>query len=97
MRKVALLFSALPVLITGCTTLITLSEAETKNKIYSGTIRQADLKCGHGTCFDFPFLLIADTALLPVTIPWTVFNLASGDTTSNREGRNNIATLPLEK
>ncbi|WP_139379590.1 YceK/YidQ family lipoprotein [Zoogloea sp. LCSB751] len=97
MRKVVLLFSALPVFVTGCTTLITLSEAETKNKIYSGTIRQADLKCGHGTCFDFPFSLIADTALLPVTIPWTVFNLASGDATSNSEDAKMITTPPSQK
>ncbi|MBS0354792.1 MAG: YceK/YidQ family lipoprotein [Proteobacteria bacterium] len=97
MRKLVFLFSALPVFFTGCTTLITLSEPETKNKIYSGTVRQADLKCGHGTCFDFPFSLIADTALLPLTIPWTVFNLAGSDTTSNNEGANMISAPPSQK
>jgi uncharacterized protein YceK len=58
----------------GCATAGTLAEHETRNKIYSGTIRHVELKCAHGVCLDFPFSLIADTVLLPVTIPWSIAN-----------------------
>ena len=61
-------------LLAGCTTIGTLTEEQTRNKIYSGTIRQVELKCAHATCLDSPFSLSADTVLLPVTIPWTVMN-----------------------
>ncbi len=61
-------------LLAGCATIGTLTEEQTRNKIYSGTIRQVELKCAHATCLDFPFSLIADTVLLPVTIPWTVIS-----------------------
>lgn len=80
----------MPMLLMGCATAITLSEPETRNKVYSGTVRQVDLGCAHGTCLDFPFSLIADTLLLPITIPWTLVNFAdgksetSGTTTSQR-------------
>lgn len=69
------------VLLSGCTTIGTLSEDETRNKVYSGTIRQVELGCAHAVCLDFPFSLVADTLLLPITIPWTLVNLtrSSGD------------------
>ena len=63
--------------ISGCTTIITLSEPETKNKIYSGTVRQIELKCAHGTCLDFPLSFILDTVILPITIPVTIYNYAT--------------------
>jgi uncharacterized protein YceK len=63
--------------LSGCATISTLTEPETKNKIYSGTIRHFDLKCGHGTCLDFPFSFILDTVLLPFTIPVTIYNYAT--------------------
>jgi uncharacterized protein YceK len=61
--------------ISGCATIGTLSEDETKNKIYSGTIRHAELACAHAVCLDLPFSLAADTLLLPVTVPWSAVNL----------------------
>lgn len=72
LRRTALFLAVVP--LVGCTTLITLGESETRNKIYSGTTRQLALKCAHATCIDFPFSLVADTLLLPITLPWTAIN-----------------------
>ncbi len=66
-------------LLTACGTIATLGEDETRNKIYSGTLRQVELKCAHGTCLDLPFSFVADTVLLPVTIPWTILNANKED------------------
>ena len=72
------LYSALGVVgfvsLSGCSTVGTLSDAKTENKIYCGTTELIDHKCIGGACFDFPLSLIADTLLLPVTIPWTLIN-----------------------
>jgi uncharacterized protein YceK len=57
----------------------TLSESETKNKVYSGTLRHFELKCAHAVCLDFPFSLLADTLALPVTLPWSLVNLMRSD------------------
>jgi uncharacterized protein YceK len=65
--------------IQGCATIGTLTEPETKNKIFSGTIRHVDLQCAHAVCLDAPFSLIADTLVLPVTIPWSVYNFLKSD------------------
>jgi len=78
MRRQNIFLVLMPMLLMGCTTALTLSEPETRNKVYSGTVRQVDLGCAHGTCLDFPFSLVADTLLLPITIPWTLVNLADG-------------------
>src|SRR6266850_3202781 len=64
-----------PIVLPSCATIVTLSEDETKNKVYSGTLRHIDLKCGHAVCLDFPFSLVTDTLLLPLTIPWSLINL----------------------
>jgi len=72
-------------LLTGCTTIGTLGEDETRNKIYSGTLRQLELKCAHGTCLDFPFSFVADTVLLPITIPWSIVNVNEADTARPQE------------
>ena len=58
----------------GCATAMSLTEHERKNKIFSGTIKHAELKCAHAVCLDFPFSLVADAVLLPVTIPWSIVN-----------------------
>jgi len=65
--------------ISGCATIGTLTEPETKNKIFSGSVRHVELKCAHATCLDFPFSLIADVILLPVTIPWTAYRYIASD------------------
>jgi uncharacterized protein YceK len=74
-RTAALVATVAAIAVGGCATIGTLSEEETKNKIYSGTIRHAELKCAHAVCLDFPFSLVADTFLLPITVPWSVVNL----------------------
>jgi uncharacterized protein YceK len=65
--------------LSGCATIATLGEPETKNKVFSGTIRHFELACGHGQCVDFPFSLIADTVILPATIPWSIINVVRDD------------------
>jgi len=60
--------------LSSCATIGTLGEPETLNKVYSGTIRDIQLGCAHGTCLDLPFSLVADTVVLPVTIPWSLYN-----------------------
>jgi len=73
MRMSPMLFS---LALCGCATIGTLGEPETRNKVYSGTIRDIQLKCAHGTCLDLPFSLAADTVALPATIPWSLYNAA---------------------
>jgi uncharacterized protein YceK len=65
--------------VSGCATMGTLTEPETKNKVFSGTVRHVELKCAHATCLDFPFSLVADVILLPVTIPWTAYRYIATD------------------
>jgi uncharacterized protein YceK len=62
--------------LAGCATIGTLGEPETHNKVYSGTIRDIQLECAHGTCLDLPFSLVADTVVLPATIPWSLYNVS---------------------
>ncbi len=65
--------------VTGCATTETLTEPDTKNKVFSGTVRHVELECAHATCLDFPFSLAADTILLPVTIPWTAYRFMAAE------------------
>ncbi|GAA0810990.1 hypothetical protein GCM10009111_02800 [Colwellia asteriadis] len=62
---------------TGCVSIGTLGEKEHNNKVFSGTIRHMELACAHGICVDFPFSLVTDTVLLPVTIPWSIYNVST--------------------
>lgn len=71
--------------ISGCATISTLTEPETKNKIFSGSIRNVELKCAHATCLDFPFSLVADVILLPITIPWTAYRYITADESEKTE------------
>ena len=72
--------------LAGCATIGTLTEPETKNKIFSGTIRHIELKCAHAVCLDMPFSLVADAVLLPVTIPWTAYNVITS-TENEKSGK----------
>jgi len=63
-------------LISGCATVGGLFEKRAQNKVYIGTRIHFDLECMYGSCLDFPLSLAADTALLPITIPWSVYNLS---------------------
>jgi len=65
--------------LSGCATIVTLTESETKNKIYSGTSRHIEAKCAHGICLDLPLSFVTDTVLLPLTAPWTLINFISHD------------------
>lgn len=79
MKQIITLIMSISVFLSGCATSQTLSEQDTKNKIYSGTIRNWELKCAHATCLDFPFSIVADTLVLPYTIPKTVINYCCSD------------------
>ena len=53
----------------GCGTLNTTADPNSKFGIYSGTKASAE---GNATQWDVPFSLVADTILLPITIPLEV-------------------------
>lgn len=74
-----LLYFAITVSLSGCVTMGKLAEDENKNKIFCGTIAHIEMACSHGNCIDSPFSLIADVALLPATVPWTIYNYAKDD------------------
>lgn len=62
------------VALSGCGTIVTLSDSKTwPNQIYAGTRASAR---GHATQPDIPFSLVADTLILPYTIPRTIYNIA---------------------
>ena len=56
----------------GCATAFTLGEDDYKSKVYSGTRAHIEGQCAHGSRVDMPFSIIADTVLLPITVPWTI-------------------------
>jgi uncharacterized protein YceK len=62
-----ILLITLPCLLGGCGTLCTAAISECgKLEPYSGTRASAQ---GHATQLDLPFSFIADTVLLPITVP----------------------------
>jgi uncharacterized protein YceK len=66
--------------LSGCATMANTFEAEPPNKVYVG-VRQ-DLTGWtfiHGGFLDLPFSFVADTILLPYTIPKTIVNYAAQD------------------
>ncbi|HEY3278430.1 MAG TPA: YceK/YidQ family lipoprotein [Syntrophorhabdaceae bacterium] len=66
----------------GCATLVSLTEENQKNKVFSGTrMHLADLECAHAACVDLPFSLVADLVLLPYTIPKTLMTSPPGEKT----------------
>lgn len=64
-------------ILVGCATQTVLDEEDTKNKIYCGTIRHFDTTGWYDTIYDLPFSFVADTLLLPYTIPKTIINYQS--------------------
>ena len=78
---------------SGCGTLVTLTDnKEWPNQIYAGTRASAN---GHATQIDVPFSLIADTVVLPYTIPRTIYNLSQrNDLQKNNEGEDAAKTKP---
>ena len=69
---------------SGCGTLVTLTDnKEWPNQIYAGTRAAAN---GHATQIDVPFSLIADTVVLPYTIPRTIYNLSQRDDQQKNQG-----------
>ncbi|WP_019143248.1 YceK/YidQ family lipoprotein [Noviherbaspirillum massiliense] len=69
----------------GCVSVGTLVENKTPNKIYSGTRRHIEARCMSIVCADLPFSLVADTLLLPVTVPWTLVDFYTVDASSARQ------------
>lgn len=56
----------------GCGTMSALGDDQAwPNQVYAGTRAAAG---GHATQWDVPFSLVADTILLPYTIPRTIHN-----------------------
>lgn len=87
-------FAALIVLlssVTGCVTVGTLVENKSANKVYSGTARHIQSGCSSIVCVDLPLSFVADTAMLPVTVPWTLANFymtgCSADCSAREGGR----------
>lgn len=80
--KVKLLPAALALALSGCGTLANTFEDEPKNKIYVG-VRQdlTEWTFIHGGFLDLPFSFVADTILLPYTVPKTIANYASAEGT----------------
>jgi uncharacterized protein YceK len=63
---------ALAMLAGGCGTMAALGRDEMwPNQVYAGTRAAAG---GHVTQFDVPFSLVADTLVLPYTIPRSIHN-----------------------
>jgi uncharacterized protein YceK len=71
--------------LSSCATIGTLGEPQTRNKVFSGTIRDVELGCAHGTCLDLAFSLVADTVVLPATIPWSLYNVCHEEPNTNKE------------
>jgi len=72
-RNIALVIVS-SLLLSGCGTIWALSNNEQwPNQIYAGTRASAT---GHSTQLDVPFSLIADTLVLPYTIPRTIYNFS---------------------
>ena len=66
--------------VSGCATTVTVFEEDPDNLIYSGTRRDLDgWAFAHGGFIDLPFSFVADTILLPYTVPRTIWNHATGE------------------
>lgn len=70
--------------LAGCGTVGSLVDREAPTKVYAGTRASAN---SHGGMLDTPFSLVLDTALLPVTIPWTVVNRLAGREAARHRGQ----------
>lgn len=79
--------------LSGCGTAISLADGQQKTKVYGGTRTSA---LSHGGQLDVPFSLAVDTALLPVTIPWTIANHVKA-ARADREARRPVPPAPATK
>jgi uncharacterized protein YceK len=83
--------------LSGCSTVATLESDAWSNKVYSGTIEHVKGSCFHFSCIDAPFSFVLDTVLLPVTIPWSIYNVATekdGNIEVEPPAENMIETKP---
>jgi uncharacterized protein YceK len=63
--------------LSGCATTVTVFEEDPDNLVYSGARRDLDgWVFIHGGFLDLPFSFVADTVLLPYTIPRTIWKHA---------------------
>ncbi len=77
--------------LSGCGTVGSLVDREQPTKVYAGTRASAN---NHGGMLDTPFSLVLDTALLPVTIPWTVVHRLAGREAARRGGQAAAKGMP---
>jgi len=70
------LFVVAALFLSGCGTVYSLNERYPRNKVYSGVVASWN---GHATFPDIPLSFVADTVLLPYTIPRTVLNFSDPD------------------
>ena len=89
LRPIAML--ALIGTLSGCGTVGSLVDREQPTKVYAGTRASAN---SHGGMLDTPFSLVLDTALLPVTIPWTLVNRLAGREAAQRGGQAAAKGMP---
>jgi uncharacterized protein YceK len=80
MTRRPLTAAALALALSGCATGVTVFEEDPDNLVYSGARRDLDgWAFAHGGFIDMPFSFVADTVLLPYTIPRTIWNHATAE------------------
>lgn len=72
----------------GCATP---AHATEKNKVYAVTRAAAD---SHGGLLIMPLSVPIETALLPVTVPWTIVNHLKAARARARDGQGDVAPAP---
>lgn len=72
----------------GCVTINTISEEKPCNKVYSGVIGNVSDSWWlmHSLFLDIPFSFVADTLVLPYSIPKTVINYSGKDAKCKQPG-----------
>jgi len=80
--------------LSGCVSIGTLADKELNNKVFSGTIGHIDMACAHGNCIDAPFSLVVDVVMLPITIPWSIYNVSTNQAEKYRKSQEKAETYP---
>jgi uncharacterized protein YceK len=77
----------------GCGTITSLQTNEPfPNVIYGGTYLSLQ---GHATILDVPFSAVADTLVLPYTIPRTIYNCNHPEEPPNEDTTSEVRTQPM--
>ena len=91
--RVLIVFLMATLVLSGCLSIATLNDKEINNKVFSGTIAHFDMACAHGNCIDAPFSLVVDVCLLPVTIPWSIYNVSTDSAQRYKESKKSNETF----